>query len=169
MKRLVRGASLFSRILSYHGCILSPGDEMSGKKNIKNLFFDTVNVSACLPSGSHSVEIQLINFYIAGYQFYTGPQIENKLAPDTELKLIRNPENRHDPGAIRILHRDVHIGYVPKRNNEILAKLLDGGAELTSRIIKINPDEPTWHRVKVEVYLVYQKQKNAPQPAVLAG
>jgi len=47
-----------------------------------------------------------------------------------EVELIREPENPHDPNAIKVIidagpYKNMHIGYVPRRVAEILAPKID--------------------------------------------
>lgn len=58
----------------------------------------------------------------------------------TMLTLEREPDNKHDPNAIKLLFNDVHIGYVPRDVAEDVAELLDEGAEATCEVIGFSND-----------------------------
>lgn len=55
-----------------------------------------------------------IDFYIAGWRYYEGKSIIDKLIPGTQLTLDLEPENKYDPFAIKVLGpENVMLGYVP--------------------------------------------------------
>lgn len=104
------------------------------------------------PESAHAVRAyHLETFYIAGYQHHEGPTHEQQMRVGTDLGVAFEPENPYDAKAVRLVFQNAHIGYVPRRLNRTLATLHSQGAPLTGRVIKINPDEPLWHRVKVEI------------------
>jgi hypothetical protein len=43
----------------------------------------------------------------------------------TPIKLIREPTNKFDPNAIMVWVDGVHVGYIPRRENLILAERID--------------------------------------------
>ncbi len=51
------------------------------------------------------------------------------------LKLVREPENIYDTRAIKVLNQDgLHIGYVPRSKNEVIANLMDAGKHVMCEI-----------------------------------
>jgi hypothetical protein len=61
---------------------------------------------------------------VAGISFCNPPWAE--LTPETKLSLTREPENEHDPNAIRIDFKDTKIGYINRHVAEDLHRLIDG-------------------------------------------
>ena len=85
-------------------------------------------------------EVELLNCNIAGTTFSDLEEIEPELKQDQLLMLIREPNNEHDDKAILILTEDGQkLGYVPKKNNEVLSNLMDAGKLLFGRL-----NEKTW-------------------------
>jgi len=97
-------------------------------------------------------EIRLTSKYIAGFQFYRGVDIEKQLKENDGLILKREPENRHDCYAVEVYHGEEKLGYLPREENRVVARMMDQKINVKGRITKINPDSPLWHRVKMKVY-----------------
>lgn len=57
-------------------------------------------------------------------------EIFPNIAKGDNLELFREKSNEHDELAILVKFNGEKIGYVPKRNNEVLANLMDAGKEL---------------------------------------
>jgi hypothetical protein len=95
----------------------------------------------------------LLQTTIAGYRHYVGPSIEPRLHAGRELLLRRRePSNPHDPNAIAILDRsEVKLAYLPRRQNEIPARLLDQRSRLTARVTAIRRRSAPWERIAFEV------------------
>ena len=99
------------------------------------------------------VEVQIDEFWVAGYQFHDGPSVQYELAPGVELQPRREPDNPHDAWAIGLWLGDVMIGYVPRRANRVPARMVDGGLDLRYRVLSVQPEAEPWLRVRVGEYL----------------
>jgi len=97
-------------------------------------------------------EIRLASKYIAGFQFYHGVDKERQLRENDGLTLKREPGNRHDCYAVEVYSGDDKLGYLPREENRVVARMMDQKITVKGRITKINPDSPLWHRVKMKVY-----------------
>ena len=85
-------------------------------------------------------EVELLNCNIAGTTFLDLEEIEPELQHEQLLMLIREPNNEHDEKAILIVTEDGQkLGYVPRKNNEVLSNLMDAGKLLFGRL-----HEKTW-------------------------
>ncbi len=94
--------------------------------------------------------------WIAGYMYYNGPDVEKSLKAGLPLRLLREPDNKHDHRAIEIYAGSAKLGYIPKVDNRVLATLLDQGASLEADIAAIRPDNHPlrdWEPVKVRVWM----------------
>jgi hypothetical protein len=58
-----------------------------------------------------------------------------------ELTLCPEPANPYDEYAVRIHHRDRHIGYLPRESNHVVSRLLRQGAPLRAVIAWVDPTE----------------------------
>ena len=94
-------------------------------------------------------------FSVAGYAYYDGERVEETLKRGETLVLRAEPENSYDGFAVEILRADgAKLGYVPRRDNKAIHRLLRQGAKVVGRVEEIRPQEPTWKRVKVSLWLV---------------
>lgn len=81
--------------------------------------------------------IDLLHCEVAG----TGHQ----LAQAPVLALVREPYNPHDPDAIAVHLGTRKIGYLPRRHNTVLARLLDAGICLRAHVTQVaDPEAAPW-------------------------
>lgn len=86
-----------------------------------------------------SREIFLFNTYIAGLPYVRDiKKLSRKLHVGDEVLLIREPSNTHDELAI-VVHntKDMKLGYVPRINNGVIARLMDAGKNIIARVSKV--------------------------------
>jgi hypothetical protein len=95
--------------------------------------------------------VLLMSTTTTGYRDYVGPSIEHGIHTGRELLLRRDPSNPHDPPPIEI--RRLKLGYLPKRQNEIPARLPDQHRRLTPRVTAIRCRSAPWERIAFEVRL----------------
>lgn len=102
----------------------------------------------------YSEDVFLLETVIAGTTHVVGiEELEPFLRIGDRLELIRVPGNPSDANAIKIYTRDrVKVGYVPRRDNQILARLMDAGKLLYARITDKQWQED-WLRVVIKIYL----------------
>ena len=84
-----------------------------------------------------SKEICLLTFTVAGTTFCK--EFDKKDGDFIEAGMmltVKREDNKHDENAIALYVDDIKIGYVPKAQNIVLAKLLDGGKILVARVDK---------------------------------
>jgi hypothetical protein len=98
-------------------------------------------------------ELLLNKFFIAGFQFYDGPDLAGRFHTGMPLALRAEPDNAYDPFAVEILHDRTKLGYVPRTDNKHISRLLEQGAGLTCRVAEVDPEERAWRMVRVEVFL----------------
>lgn len=89
--------------------------------------------------------------HIAGYGYHDGPAIEDGLREGDPLALVREPDNPHDPLAVRLDWREYKLGYLPRPANADIAMALDAGERLSARIRRIDRGADPWERVEVAV------------------
>ena len=81
-------------------------------------------------------DIFLFDTYVAGTSHIEGmEELEPHLQTGDRLDFFREPDNQYDAQAIVIKTADgVKIGYVPRQDNVIFARLMDAGKLLFGRI-----------------------------------
>ena len=88
---------------------------------------------------------------LAGFQFHAGKKLWPQMRIGDRLSLIREPQNVHDSRAIRVEWQGQHIGYVPRRDNTDIARLMDHGVPLVARISRLAQSRDPWARVRFEI------------------
>lgn len=89
---------------------------------------------------------------LAGFQFHEGKHLWEELRVGDRLDLIREPENPYDARAVRVEWQGNKLGYVPRADNEAVARQMDRGARLEARITRLKKSRNPWQRVLFEVY-----------------
>ena len=99
-------------------------------------------------------DIYLFDTYVAGTTHIEGIEnIGESLKDDDSLVFYREPENEHDPQAIRIetLGKE-KIGYVPHKDNVIFSRLMDAGKVLFAKVVE-KEMQGKWLKIKIKIYL----------------
>ena len=99
-------------------------------------------------------DIFLFDTYVAGTTHIEGiEELEPHLNVDDRLAFFREPDNRYDTQAIVIKTVDgVKIGYVPKQDNVIFARLMDAGKLLFGKITS-KEKKGSWVKIYIKVFL----------------
>jgi hypothetical protein len=90
---------------------------------------------------------------VHGFRHYEGKAVWQNMKVGDKLALIREPENPHDPKAVRVEWHGHKLGYVPRDDNVDLARLMDNGDRVEARITKLAKTRRPNNRVQVEIYL----------------
>ena len=99
-------------------------------------------------------DIFLFDTYVAGTTHIEGiEELEPHLNQDDRLEFFREPDNPFDQQAIVIKTRDgVKIGYVPKQDNVIFARLMDAGKLLFGKITA-KEKKGSWFKIYIRIFL----------------
>lgn len=99
-------------------------------------------------------DIFLFDTFVAGTTHIESiEELESHLNNDDRLDFFREPNNRYDDQAIVIKTVDgVKIGYVPKQDNVIFARLMDAGKLLFGRITS-KEKKGSWIKIYIKVFL----------------
>ena len=90
---------------------------------------------------------------LAGFQYHAGKALWPQMQVGDVLTLVREPDNRYDARAVRVEWRGHKIGYVPRRENADVARLMDGGQPLVARIVRLAEVRDPWSRVRFEILI----------------
>lgn len=90
---------------------------------------------------------------LAGFQYHAGKALWPRMRVGDALTLEREPANRHDAKAVRVEWHGHKIGYVPRRENADVARLLDAGQVLEARIVRLAEVRDPWSRVRFEIVI----------------
>ncbi len=99
--------------------------------------------------------IYLVDVHVAGTTHVKGiDQLVEGLHEGDRLSFVREKDNRFDKMAIKVMDADGNrLGYVPCDNNEILARLMDGGKLLYGEVRKKELVDERWNKVSMRVFL----------------
>ena len=99
-------------------------------------------------------DIFLFDTHVAGTSYVEGiEELEPHLNVDDKLNFYREPDNPYDHKAIVIKNADgVKIGYVPKADNAIFARLMDAGKLLFGQITA-KEMSGKWLKINIKVFL----------------
>ncbi len=101
-----------------------------------------------------SREIYLLDIVVAGTTFCTEmDKLEPELLPETVLKMIRQPQNKHDELAIGIYFNSTRVGWVPMEHNEVISRLMDAGKAFFCRI-ESTKRKGNWVKIDVKIFMV---------------
>ncbi len=96
---------------------------------------------------------------LAGFQYHAGKALWPQMRAGDALALVREPDNPHDARAVRVEWRGHKIGYVPRRENADVARLLDRGQALSARIVRLAEVRDPWSRVRFEILIPLQADR----------
>ncbi len=99
-------------------------------------------------------KILLLESVVAGFRYYEGEKVWSMLREGDPLELRREPDNPYDPKAVEVLWKGRKLGYVPRRDNTVIAQLMDRGNLLKGKISGLRETPNPWQRISIEVYLV---------------
>lgn len=71
----------------------------------------------------------------AGFRPVEARDIVKQLSIGAPVTLVADPDNPYDSNAVQVVVDDVHIGFVPKEENGVLAMVLRGGQTLEAEVI----------------------------------
>lgn len=99
-------------------------------------------------------DIFLFDTHVAGISHIEGiEELEPHLNIDDRLDFFRESDNRYDKEAIVIKTAGgVKIGYVPKQDNVIFARLMDAGKLLFGRISG-KEKKGSWVKLDIKVFM----------------
>jgi hypothetical protein len=79
---------------------------------------------------------QLADFAIAGGNHHGLAAMLGDLVAGDVLRLIREPDNPHDPNAVAVHHASgLKLGYVPRDLSALAAELLDDGIPVQAEVV----------------------------------
>lgn len=101
------------------------------------------------------VSRHVASFHIAGFEYYEGACVFDELRVGKTLTIVAEPHNPHDSEAVAIRLGDSMLGYVPRKNNGLVSKLLRFGHEdvLECRIQQVNPAAHPNAQIRVGLYV----------------
>lgn len=105
--------------------------------------------------------LHFANFDVAGFTYWDGTVVFDKLRTGRKLHLEFEADNKYDPKAVAIYYKKHKIGYVPRNANSEISKLCKQGYSniFEVRINRLSPDQTPENQVGVVVYVVKNSNK----------
>ena len=114
----------------------------------------------CLPAWAETeAHILLQDSPLAGFQYHEGKKLWKDMKVGDELVLVREPANQYDTKAIRVEWHAHMLGYVPRRENADIARIMDNGVRLQARISRLLESRDPWQRIRFEILAPLQTQQ----------
>ena len=104
-----------------------------------------------IAADSPSARIVVQHAPLAGFVYYDGKAVWDRIKTGDRLTLIREPTNPHDANAVRIEWQGHMLGYVPRRDNADLARQMDHGARAEGRVTELHRAANGRHRISYEI------------------
>lgn len=115
-------------------------EEYLGPKNEPLLSATEIEIERLVESQlAHGFRLET---YVAGTAYYKAREEIAKLYETTPLFLLREPNNPHDERAVVVMtQQGVKLGYIPRHQNQQLARLMDIGIPCSCQITHANQND----------------------------
>lgn len=98
-------------------------------------------------------EIELFDSYVAGTTHLKEREVLEMIAIGDQLSLVRE-ENLYDEFAVLIrTEKGQKLGYIPRKDNAVFARLMDAGKLLTAKITEIKK-QGNFSLIGIRIYLL---------------
>ena len=98
-------------------------------------------------------DILALESIVAGTSYLNLSKTEREIAlGQTVLSLVREPENKFDQFAVKVLFNGQKLGYIPRSKNQTIARLMDVGKQFYAKVTH-KEWEGKWLRMDLQVYL----------------
>ena len=95
----------------------------------------------------------LLRAPIAGLRYNTRHELLVDITVGDPVQLVLEPENTHDPDAVRVEHAGLKLGYLPRWGNQaVAARLRERDEGVRGAVTVVDAQVPLWRAVVVEVW-----------------
>lgn len=98
-------------------------------------------------------EIHLFDSYVARTTHLEDRSVLSEIKTDDQLSLLREDNKFDDNAILLITDSRKKLGYVPEKDNQIFARLMDAGKLLKAKITKIDK-KGSFYQISIGIYLV---------------
>ncbi|MBC8413707.1 MAG: HIRAN domain-containing protein [Nitrospira sp.] len=129
---------------------------MTNRRNILKSFL-FIPAAMLLPSSlrkkptSHARLIPFLETNLAGFKYYRGSEISDRIRTGDRLSLLREPSNPYDYDAVQVFRGRDKLGYIPRTDSSTVAQMMDRGVQLTARIQRISGADDQDKEIYLEV------------------
>lgn len=111
------------------------------------------HASETKPTGTIQILVQ--SSPLAGSQYYRLDTLQPEIVVGDALELVREPNNPHDKNAVGVFWRGARLGYLPRKENNAVAKAMDDGETVRATVESMARDSNPWKRLRVSVFIVF--------------
>ena len=108
---------------------------------------------ACAAGDGVSARIVVQHAPLAGFVYYEGHGVWDRMRRGDRLSLVREPANAYDANAIRLEWQGHMLGYVPRKDNADLARQMDHGVRPSARITELDRAANGRYRISYEIFV----------------
>lgn len=108
--------------------------------------------------------------HLAGAMYYDLDEVFEELKIGTQLELLRDKDNKFDGNAVAVMyHRPegevVHIGFIPRTDNEVIAAMLDMGWGEIFRctVSRICPEAHYENQIHLKISILKNEESLQPK------
>ncbi len=135
--------------LTFLGVALAPKEARSARETpASTATSTTIATTTAKPAGRR---LTLLFTGLAGWHYYEGETLCHRINPGDSLELRREPHNPHDRRAIAVYWNRAELGYIPRTDNTVIARLMDQQAPYTARVIAHIPGPDPRKRLALKV------------------
>lgn len=116
--------------------------------------------SSSQPSGTLSLGEEILrqplviqHSRLAGFRHHAAPRLWSALSRGSTLSLTAESDNPHDPDAVAVYWRGTKLGYLPRTENLVAARLLARRRSLSARIRRLVPEAEHDRRLELDVLM----------------
>lgn len=91
---------------------------------------------------------------LAGFRHHAAPNLWPALRPGAPLTLTPERDNPHDPQAVAVYWQGRKLGYLPRSENLVAARLLARQRALSGRIRRLVPEADHDRRLELDVLML---------------
>jgi hypothetical protein len=97
--------------------------------------------------------ILLLSTNVAGFRYYGGDRVWTRINQGDSVTLRREPGNPHDGRAVALYWQEEKLGYLPRKDNTVIAGLLDQNAPVDAHVARKTASSDPGQRLEVRVEL----------------
>ena len=97
-------------------------------------------------------ETLVLKCLVAGTSFRKLEKVRDELIETVRLEMKREGDNEFDHFAIGLWYYDTKVGYIPREENEVIARLMDAGKQFFAMIAS-KEIEGNWLKLYINVML----------------
>jgi hypothetical protein len=89
----------------------------------------------------------------AGLRYHEAKTVWDQMQVGDTLLLVREPDNPYDARAVRVEWNGHKLGYIPRTENQAVARQMDRGNPLQARVTKLTHYRNHRRKLEFEVFL----------------